>query len=339
MPDFETTSAPPRPPRPGRMLVVTLGWGACFVAIRYGLAHAPELWFAALRALLAGAALLAAGVVLHRPAPPRAAWPSIAVLAVVNVAVAFAAMFAGTAGVASGVAAVLANAQPLLIVLPAWALYRERPDARTLVGLAVGFTGLLVTALPSGTGGGALLSLGAAAAITAGTLLARALTGVDVVMLSAWQFLAGGLILAGWAWAAEGSPAISPAPMFLAALAFLALIGTALTYLLWFTELRVAQLVAMSAWTMLTPVFGVGLSWFLLDDRLSFEQGVGVGLVLAALPIILLPRRRRRRSRSGGRRSRAGATDATEATLVAEATLVGEQRRIHRVETWGEAAP
>ena len=291
MRNWQTVSVPPRPPRPGRMLVVTLGWGACFVAIRYGLAHAPVLWFAALRALLAGAALLAAGVVLHRAAPPRAAWPGIALLAVINVAVAFAAMFAGTAGVASGVAAVLANAQPLLIVLPAWALYRERPDARTLVGLAVGFAGLVVTALPGGSGGGALLSLGAAAAITVGTLLARRLTGVDVVMLSAWQFLAGGLILAGWAWVAEGGPAISLTPMFVAALSFLALIGTALTYLVWFAELRVAQLVAMSAWTMLTPVVGVVLSWLLLDDRLSIVQGVGVGLVLAALPVILLPRR------------------------------------------------
>ena len=317
MPETGTASAPPRAPRPGRMLVVTVGWGACFVAIRYGLAHAPLLWFAALRALLAGAALLAAAVLLHRPAPPRAAWPGIAALAVVNVAVAFAAMFAGTDGVASGVAAVLANAQPLLIVLPAWALYRERPNVRTLVGLAVGFAGLVVAALPSGTGSGALLSLGAAAAITAGTLLARRVTGVDVVMLSAWQFLAGGLLLAGWAWAVEGGPAISPNPMFLTALAFLALIGTALTYLIWFAELQVAQLVAMSAWTMLTPVFGVLLSWLLLDDRLSFEQGVGVALVLAALPSILLPRRRRRRPRPR-RRSGAPVRNAADQILDAE---------------------
>jgi probable blue pigment (indigoidine) exporter len=274
------------------MLVVTAGWGACFVAIRYGLADAPVLWFAAFRALLAGVALLAVAGGLHRPAPPRSAWPAIAVLALVNVTVAFAAMFTGTQGVSSGVAAVLANAQPLLIVLPAWALYRERPDLRTLIGLAVGFAGLVVTASPGGVGGGALLSLAAAAAITAGSLLARRLGDIDVVTLSGWQFLIGGLGLSGWAAAAEGTPVISWTPRFITALLFLALIGTALTYLIWFTELRRAPLVALSAWTMLTPVFGITLGWVLLHDGLSAQQGLGVALVLVALPIILLRRGR-----------------------------------------------
>jgi probable blue pigment (indigoidine) exporter len=283
---------PSRAPRPGRMLVVTAGWGACFVAIRYGLADAPVLWFAAFRALLAGVALLAVAGGLHRPAPPRSAWPAIAVLALVNVTVAFAAMFTGTQGVSSGVAAVLANAQPLLIVLPAWALYRERPDLRTLIGLAVGFAGLVVTASPGGVGGGALLSLAAAAAITAGSLLARRLGDIDVVTLSGWQFLIGGLGLSGWAAAAEGTPVISWTPRFITALLFLALIGTALTYLIWFTELRRAPLVALSAWTMLTPVFGITLGWVLLHDGLSAQQGLGVALVLVALPIILLRRGR-----------------------------------------------
>lgn len=310
------------------MLVVTLGWGACFVAIRYGLDHAPLLWFAALRALVAGAALLAAAAVMHRPAPPRASWPGIGLLALINVAVAFAAMFAGTAGVASGVAAVLANAQPLLIVLPAWALYREQPNARTLIGLAVGFSGLVVAALPSGSGGGAFLSLAAAAAITAGTLLARRLSGVDVVMLSAWQFLLGGLVLAGWAWAAEGGPAIGLTAMFIAALAFLALIGTALTYLLWFAELQRAPLVALSAWTMLTPVFGVAFAWLVLGDRLSLQQGLGIGLVLAALPIILLP--------AGPRARLLGHDRATAGTNVARPA---RGHRTHRVEPRSEAAP
>jgi drug/metabolite transporter (DMT)-like permease len=277
------------------MMAVTAGWGACFVAIRYGLPDAPLLWFAALRALLAGAALLTVGCLTRRPAPPRASWLAIAVLGLVNVSVAFAAMFAGTAGVSSGVAAVLANAQPLLIVLPAWVLFRERPTARILAGLGVGFAGLIVAAAPAGAGAsGALLSLGAAAAITAGTLLARRLSGVDVVMLSGWQFLLGGLLLAGWAGAVEGAPNISWTPRFTLALLFLALIGTAVTYLIWFSELQRAPLVSLSAWTMLTPVFGVALGWLLLGDRLSVQQGVGVGLVLAALPIIVLPHRQRR---------------------------------------------
>lgn len=45
-------------PRPARMLWVTAAWGACFIVIRWGLRDAPVLWFAALRSLGAGGALL-----------------------------------------------------------------------------------------------------------------------------------------------------------------------------------------------------------------------------------------------------------------------------------------
>lgn len=64
-----------------------------------------------------------------------------------NVTIAFAATFAGVAGLATGVAAVPANAQPLLILLPASWLYGERVTPRTSVALAAGFAGLLVVAL------------------------------------------------------------------------------------------------------------------------------------------------------------------------------------------------
>lgn len=274
------------------MLVMVASLGACFVAIRYGLSDTPLLWFAALRALVAGLALLSVARITRRAAPPPSAWPGITGLAAVNVAIAFGAMFAGTRGVASGVAAVLANAQPLLLVLPAWLLYDERPRPRTIVALLVGFVGLGVAAAPGGLGGGALLSLGAAMALTAGTLIARQLQRVDVVMLSGWQLVIGGMLLAGWAALTEGAPDIRWRAQFLVALTFLALVGTALPSLIWFSELNHAPLVSLGAWTLLTPVFGIAFGWLLLGDRMSTQQSVGVGLVLAALPLTLVPRLR-----------------------------------------------
>lgn len=87
---------------------------------------------------------------------------------------------------------------------------------------------------------------------------------------------------------------VSWTPHFVAALLFLALIGTAVTYLIWFTELQHAPLGSLSAWTMLTPVFGITLGWLVLGDRLSVQQAIGVSLVLTALPVILLPGRHSR---------------------------------------------
>lgn len=98
-------------------------------------------------------------------------------------------MFAGVDGLATGTAAVLTNAQPLLVLLPAWWLYGERGTARTSLGLVVGFAGLIVVAVPGGGGSGAWLAILAAMAITAGTLLSRRLAGIDVVQAVGWHFL------------------------------------------------------------------------------------------------------------------------------------------------------
>jgi len=252
-----------RRPKPLRMLWVTAVWGACFVAIELGLRDAPVLWFAALRVVVAGLALLAVAGVQHRPAPSGVrAWGLITVLGLVNVTVGFAAMFGGVAGLATDTAAVLANAQPLLILLPAWWLYGEAVSRRTGGALVVGFAGLALVAVPGGGGSGALLSLLAAVAITGGTLLARRLGGLDVIMASGWHFMIGGAVLAMVAAAIEGAPVIAWTPRFVAVLAFLSLAGSAAAFVAWFTE---------------TPTFAAGRPERLDVPDPSFRDRAGRG--------------------------------------------------------------
>ena len=272
-------------PRPARMLLITASWGGCFVAIRWGLRDAPTLWFAAFRALLAGAVLLGVAHTQNRPRPNGAhAWVQISALALFNVTIAFAAMFAGTAGVAAGVAAVLSNAQPLLILLPAWWLFAERPSRIASGAATVGFVGLALTATPTtGTSSGAVLSLVAAAAITTGTLLARQLRDLDIVVVSAWHFVIGGVGIAVLAAAREGWPGIDWTPRFVAALAFLAVIGTAGAFVLWFEEIQRAPLGSVALWTFLVPVFGLAFSAVFLGEIPTGRSIAGIALVLVGV--------------------------------------------------------
>jgi probable blue pigment (indigoidine) exporter len=275
-------------PSPLRMLWITAALGACFLGIQWGLRDSPLLWFAALRALLGGAALAIVAVWQRRPLPPSVnAWRKIAALGLVNVSLAFAAMFAGVAGLATGVAAVLANAQPLLILLPAWWLFGERITARAGVALGAGFTGLLVVSVPGGGGSGALLSLVAAGAVTAGTLMVRSLGGLDVVVLSAAHFLIGGLVLAGVALAVEGPPAIDWTPRFVIVLAFLGLVATAATTLAWFVEAQRSRLSSLTVWMFLIPVFGLLIGILVLGERPTAWTGAGIALVLVSLWVAL----------------------------------------------------
>ena len=277
-------SGPEGRPRPARMLWVSAVWGACFVTIRWGLRDAPVLWFAALRALLAGAALLGVATAQRRPKPTGGrVWVLISLMAVTNASIGFAAMFAGVNGLATGTAAVLTNAQPLLVPLPAWWLCGEQVTARTLAGLGVGFAGLLTVALPGGGGSGAWLSILAASAITAGTLLSRRLIGIDVVQAAGWHFLIGGVILVAVAAAVEGLPEIDWTPRFLLSLAFLGPVGSALAFWAWFTETQRCPLGRLAAWTLLAPVFGIGFGVVLTGERPSRSTVAGIVLVFASL--------------------------------------------------------
>lgn len=278
-------------PRPARMLWVTAAWGACFIVIRWGLRDAPVLWFAALRSLGAGGALLVLASLQRRPTPRgRPAWALIALLGVTNSSIAFAAMFAGVAGLATGTAAVLANAQPLLILLPAWWLYGEAVTPRLATALVVGFTGLLVVAVPGGGGKGAALSIVAAVAITSGTLLARRAGHLDVLMVSAWHFVIGGAVLAAVAGAVEGFPAIDWTPRFVASLSFIALVGTAAAFVVWFQEAQRCALGRLAAWTFLVPVFGIALGVVVLGERPVWWTAAGLTLVLGSLCLALRPK-------------------------------------------------
>ncbi len=203
-------------PRPIRMLWITAALAGCFIGVRWGLRDAPLVWFAALRALVGGVALGVIVLVQRRPLPREwRTWGSLALLGLINVTLAYWSMFAGIAGASTGVAAVLSNAQPLLILLPAWWLYSERLSARTALALLVGFGGLVIVALPGGGGGGALLSLLSAVAVTAGTLLVRHLHAADAVVASAVYFLIGGAALAVIAVVTEGAPHIAWTPRFI----------------------------------------------------------------------------------------------------------------------------
>ena len=278
------------------MLFVTAAWGACFAAIEWGLRDAPVLWFAALRGLVAGVALLLLAGAQRRPAPEGLrAWGQITLLGLVNGTIAFAAMFAGVVGLATGTAAVLANAQPLLILVPAWWLYGEEMSPRTVMAMVAGFAGLVLVAVPGGGGDGALLSLTAAAAITAGTLLSRRLGGLDVVVITGWHFVIGGLAGAVLAAVVEGAPGIAWTPRFVAALGLLSLVGTAAAFVIWFTEVQRARLDLLSAWTFLTPVFGIILAALVLGEKPDGWTAVGLFTVLAALWVILRPSRGRTR--------------------------------------------
>ena len=132
-----------------KLVVVMLLWASCFPLITAALDLAPHLTFAALRAFLAGATLLAIGVALRRPFPRGIrVWLRLSAIGLGATTFAFLGMFHAAEFVSPGIATAIANTQPLMAAILAHALLGERLGNRGKLGLAIGFAGIVTIAFP-----------------------------------------------------------------------------------------------------------------------------------------------------------------------------------------------
>src|SRR2546423_1736072 len=180
-------------------------WGSTYLGIRYAIESIPPLTSAALRFTLAGLILAAFLAIRRGPAALRVSRGQLISAVLIGVLL----LLGGNGFVVlseqyipSGMAALLVASVPLWIVM--WRMVaRDRPKARTLVGVLIGFAGLVVLMRPGG-GTAHNYFLGLALVIVAsvswafGSVASRTwLTPPkDPFVASAYQMVFGGLACA-----------------------------------------------------------------------------------------------------------------------------------------------
>lgn len=277
------------------MASLTPLYAICFVAIRVGLAYAPPLAFAALRVLLAAIALLA--VAWWRGQPiwiPRRYWLTLLGLTLSSGIIGYGTMFLSPGSAGAGIASVLGNTQPLVVIVFAAIFLHERLTWQKVAALGAGIVGVIfisAAALEStSTAGlvGALLALASAVAFGASTILVARLTpDAPLLALTAWQFLLASLPLAGLSLMLERQPTQLGNPVFLADVAMLALFGTALTTSVWYWLVQRDDAGRLSLLLFLVPLLGVGLAMLTLGERIGWREGVGIILTVGGVLLAL----------------------------------------------------
>ncbi|MFY3304796.1 EamA family transporter [Achromobacter xylosoxidans] len=257
-------------------------WGSTYVVTTLMLPQGYPLTVAMLRALPAGLLLLLA----VRQIPRGIWWLRSAILGALNFSIFWALLFVAAYRLPGGVAATLGAIQPLIVILL----------ARALLGTPV--RGLAVLAALAGIGGVALLVLGpkaaldpvgvaaglaSAASMALGTVLSRRWQPpVSALAFTSWQLTAGGALLLPVALLAE--PALPPVTTLnVLGIAYLGLVGAALTYVIWFRGLARLEPAVVSSLGFLSPVSAVLLGWALLDQRLSAAQMAGMVIVVGSV--------------------------------------------------------
>lgn len=271
-------------------VVVALAYAGCFVAITLGLPYAPPLRFAGLRALIAGGVLIAASGAAGRGLiPPLRLRPWVLVLGAV-LAVQYAAMFLSLQRAGAGLSSVLANTGPILLILLAAVFLEERITSITAGAVLVGAAGVALIAWPR-AGEATLglvtvaLPLGVALGAAVETVLLKRLrVGSALMAVAGWQLLIGGVLLLGVSAVTEPAHIVWTAEL-MAAIAFLALPGTALGLGLWYWLVQREAVSRLAGFMFMVPVAGLLLAWAFFGETVTAWRGVGLLLALGGIAL------------------------------------------------------
>ncbi len=269
---------------------VAISWGVCFVLLGALVGAGDPLLLAGSRALLGGVALAAAaswhGGFARLRRPGIGALP-LASLALLNGAIALGAMFLAAGRADAAAATVVGNTQPILLAIAGAVLFGERVGRRGVFGVGLGAAGVILVAAGSRGSGtdpvGLELALLSSAAPAAGTILMRRLVGrVDLLVVTAWQFLAGGAALFLTSALLEQPSALHVEVPDLVALAFLGIVGTGAAYVAWFSLLERVPLAHLASALYLVPVVGVTAD-ILAGGRVRPAELAGLALMLVGV--------------------------------------------------------
>jgi drug/metabolite transporter (DMT)-like permease len=279
------------------MLLVTLGvlWGGSYFFGKLALAQLPPFTVAVCRLGLAAQVLhivvRAAG---HGLPDSAQAWRRFWVMGLLNNAVPMSLILWGQIRIGSGFAAILNASTPLFTVLLAHVFTRdERMTPNRVGGVLFGLAGVAVMIGPDALGGlsgdlaAQLAMLGAAVSYACAGIFGRRFSGIPPLVTAAGQVTASTLTLLPLALVVD-RPWLLPLPgaKTWAAVVGLALLCTALAYVIYFRILATSGASNLLLVTLLMPASAILLGTTVLGERLEPRQLAGMALIAAGLAAV-----------------------------------------------------
>jgi len=279
------------------MLMLCLSWGFNQVAVKLVLADVPPMLQALIRSLGALPVLLIIGRFrgVRFFARDGTLWPGV--IAGLIFGVEFVLIYRGLQWTSASRAAVFLYTAPFFVALGSYVFLGERLRASQWGGLALSFAGVaLAIGVPQANVDakvlmGDLLIVAGGALWAATTLIVKATTLIRAPAEKGlgYQVAISIPILAAAAWISGETVSHVPGPLSLALLAYQAFWVVGLTFLLWFALVKTYSASKLSAFTFITPLFGVVAAYFILHDTLTVAFGVAALLVIAGLYLVNRP--------------------------------------------------
>ena len=278
-------------------VLLALIWGGSFAFMKIELTALTPVGISLSRIALGALTLIVISLALRSALPPRALWPRIIVYAILVTTIPWTAFAFAEAYISSALAGILNGITPLMTLLAILVAFpEERPTRQRMLGLAIGFLGvLIVVGVWQGLGNTTLI--GVVACLIAVTCYGisypyarRYLTGgpraADLPPLSlATSVLIVGTILTAPFTLIEGvTTAPLTWPVIASALA-LGILGSGIAYVLQFRVMARADATTASTVTYIPPLIAVVIGAVFLDERITWNQPIGAVIVLLGAAI------------------------------------------------------
>ncbi|MGI8565271.1 MAG: DMT family transporter [Pyrinomonadaceae bacterium] len=272
-------------------------WGSTWLFIKLGLEDLPPISFAGIRSLIAALVLVAVVVVWRVPVPrSRRDWSMIAGTGLLAFTLNYGLLFWGEQYVSSGLAALLQATIPAFgLVIAHYYLPGERITPMKICGVLLGVVGVGVIFSNQMQIEGALALWGSAGIVVgalgvayANVLVKARGAHIEPATLAAGQLGCGllPLLLAGIA--LEGNPLnFRWTPTAIISLFYLALVGSALAFLLFYWLVRNMDVTKTMLIALVTPLLAVTLGMIVLDERLSWRTLAGGVCILSGVALVM----------------------------------------------------
>jgi len=282
--------------------IVTLVWSSTWLVIRDQIGTVPASWSVAYRFIVAAVAMFAVAAIRRDPLLLKGRDQGLAMaVGIAQFALNFNFVYRAEHYVTSGLVAVVFA---LLIVpnaLLGWIFLRQGISRRFLAGSVVAIGGLAMLFLhemqasPHGAAAvltGIAFTLGGVvfasiANVIQATDRARAL---PMTTMLAWAMLWGALADTLWALASVGPPQFETRPAYILGILYLGLVGSVLTFPLYFGVIRAIGPARAAYSSVLIPLIAMALSTIFEGYRWTWEAAAGGSLTLFGLLIALRAR-------------------------------------------------
>jgi drug/metabolite transporter (DMT)-like permease len=289
-----------RPTRTDILLLGLLGimWGSSYAFIKLGVQTLPTFTLIAGR-LAIGLTLLVTVVVVSRAALPKnpKTYLHLFVMAAINIVIPFTLITTAEKSVDSNIAAILNGSVPLIVIVLAALVFHDEPiTVNRLVGIVIGYVGVIVLVAPgllSGTANSAVSGevalVGSTIAYAVGAVYSRMMLrglGLAPVIPAVFQVGFALVMIGALSLAFEKPFAVAWNANALIAVVWLGLLGSGLAYLVQFRLLTRIGATGTSQVAYLLPVVGLISGALMFGETIDAQVLIGTALILGGVALV-----------------------------------------------------